>query len=178
MGSRRAALAGGRLAAQAACAEASSGSGTAAWSGAAGQSLVVVAGFCGGVQSGIKIGDVIMASELRGPNGVAALPAIPSIVEALRAAGLGVHVGPIVGSERVALGDRRAQAAVDGALGVDMESYWFLEGCTRPAAVVRAVSDTADAGFLGGMLPDGWLRAYRSLVRIGAVLEEWAGRVQ
>lgn len=175
----------------------------------------------------IHTGDVIVATEVRGPRGVLALSCAAAIAEALRSAGLNVHVGPIVSSERLAFGGRRARLAADGAIGVDMESYWLLEayigrsgqpggaaatlgaglstgpGAGTPpagvapgaasgnasalgqaalgqaalvrAVVVRTVSDTAGERFLGGMLPLGWLRAYRSLARVGVVLEEWAG---
>jgi 4-hydroxy-3-methylbut-2-enyl diphosphate reductase len=146
----------------------------------AGGGPVVVAGFCGGLRPEIRTGDVIVANELRGPRGVLSLSMAPGVAEMLRSAGLTVHLGPIVASERVALGGRRARAAADGSLGVDMESYWLLEDCvgrrTQPAgsiAVVRAVSDTAGEALLGGMLPAGWLKAYRSLVRVGARLDGW-----
>ena len=149
--------------------------------GLAGGGPVVVAGFCGGLRAEIHTGDVIVASEVRGPGAVLRLPSATAVAEMLRAAGLTVHVGPIVASDRVALGGRRAQAAADGSLGVDMESYWLLEnyadsGIQPPdsVAVVRAVSDTAGEALFGGMLPTGWLKAYRSLVRVGALLDRWA----
>ena len=147
----------------------------------AGGGPVAVAGFCGGLQPEIRTGDVIVASEVRGPSGVVSLPSAPAVAEALRWAGLTVHVGPMVSSDRVAFGSRRAGAAAGGSIGVDMESYWLLEDYAGPqaqprgpAAVVRAVSDTAGGRFFGGMLPTGWLRAYRSLARVGAALEVWA----
>jgi 4-hydroxy-3-methylbut-2-en-1-yl diphosphate reductase len=164
---------------------------------------VVVAGFGGGLLPEIRTGDVVVATEIRGPGGVITLPVAAALflAQMLRSTGLTVRLGPIVSSERLALGGRRADlAAAEGlpradrdapspdmavsddaalgasgpALAVDMESYWLLEDNAGPAAVVRAISDTAGAGPLGGMLPVGWLRAYRSLVKIGAVLEEWA----
>jgi 4-hydroxy-3-methylbut-2-enyl diphosphate reductase len=153
----------------------------------AGGGPVTVAGFCGGLRPEIRTGDVIVASEIRGPGGVVSLPSAPAVAEALRSAGLTVHVGPMLSSDRVAFGSRRAGAAADGSIGVDMESYWLLENYAGhhaqdgphglppgPAAVVRAVSDTAGGRFFGGMLPTGWLRAYRSLTRVGAALEVWA----
>ena len=153
----------------------------------AGGGPVAVAGFCGGLRPEIGTGDVIVASEIRGPGGVVSLPSAPAVAEALRSAGLTVHVGPMVASDRVAFGSRRARAAVGGAMGVDMESYWLLEDYAGPqaqagshalppgpAAAVRAVSDTVGGRFFGGMLPAGWLRAYRSLARVGAALEVWA----
>ena len=147
---------------------------------------VAVAGFCGGLRSEIRTGDVIVASELQGPGGVVSLPSAAAVAEVLRSAGLTVYVGPIVASDRVAFGARRARAAADGSIGVDMESYWLLEdhahraaqpegqAARGPAALVRAVSDRVGGVLFGGMLPAGWLRAYRSLVRAGAALELWA----
>ena len=41
--------------------------------------------------------------------------------------------------------------------------------------MIRAVSDTTGEIVLGGMLPAGWLRAYRSLISVGARLDRWAG---
>ncbi len=147
----------------------------------AGAGPVAVAGFCGGLRPEIRTGDVIVGSEVRGPGGVVILPSAPAVAEALRSAGLTVHVGSIVSSDRVAFGARRALAAADGSMGVDMESYWLLEKYAGPlaqtpgpAAVVRAVSDTVGERFFGGMLPTGWLRAYLSLTRVGAALEVWA----
>ena len=157
----------------------------------AGGSPVAVAGFCGGLRPEIRTGDLIVANEIRGPGGVVLLPCAVAVAEALRSVGLTAHVGPIVSSDRVAFGSRRGRASADGAIGVDMESYWLLEerdgrparpagqvtpsaATPAPAAVVRAVSDSVNGMFFGGMLPVGWLRAYRSLVRAGAALELWA----
>ncbi len=148
----------------------------------AGGGPVAVAGFCGGLRPEIRTGDVIVASEVRGPTGVVSLPCAPEVAQALRLAGLTVHLGPIAASDRVAFGTRRARAAADGSIGVDMESYWLLEDyvdlpapSAGPAVVVRAVSDTIGGKLLGGVLPTGWLKAYRSLGRVGAALELWAG---
>jgi len=137
---------------------------------AGGDALVVVAGFCGGLRPEIHTGDVIVATEVRGPDGVLDLPGAGEVAEALSAAGLTVHLGPLVCSAHLAFGRGRSLLGAGGCLGVDMESYWLLRGCGRPAAVVRAVSDTAGGRLLGGMVPLGWLRAYRSLIRVAAAL--------
>jgi 4-hydroxy-3-methylbut-2-enyl diphosphate reductase len=136
--------------------------------------FVVVAGFCGGLRPEIHTGDVIVGTEIRGPSGVVELPAAGGLAETLRSAGLTVHAGPLLSSAHLAFGAGRSQMASGGALGVDMESYWLLCERSQQAAVVRAVSDTAGERLLGGMLPLGWLRAYRSLVRASAALAAWA----
>jgi 4-hydroxy-3-methylbut-2-en-1-yl diphosphate reductase len=162
----------------------------------AGGDLVVIAGFCGGLQPGVHTGDVIVADQIRGPGPALLLPSAQEVAEILRSAGLTVHVGPIVSSPNLALGSRRERAATDGSKGIDMESYWLLQGYAADGsdaapgeggaapglllpghlAVVRAVSDSVGEGFLGGMLPRGWLRAYRSLERAAAALDGWAAR--
>jgi 4-hydroxy-3-methylbut-2-en-1-yl diphosphate reductase len=136
----------------------------------AGGAQVVVAGFCGGLRSHIQTGDVVVATEIRGPEGVLLLHGAATIADRLRLAGLTVHLGPILSSPRLALGGRRSRMASDGTLAVDMESYWLLRDHSGEAAVIRAVSDTAGPGLLGGMLPLGWLRACRSLQRVAAAL--------
>jgi 4-hydroxy-3-methylbut-2-en-1-yl diphosphate reductase len=167
----------------------------------AGGDPVVIAGFGGGLQPGFRTGDIIVADQIRGPGQALLLPSAPDVAEILRSAGLTVHVGPILSSPHSAFGPRRARAAVGGSIGIDMESYWLLQGYaadesdTAPReggaapgqllpgrllpghlAVVRAVSDSVGEGFLGGMLPRGWLRAYRSLEHAAAALEGWAAR--
>ena len=131
---------------------------------------VVVAGFCGGLRRDIHTGDVVVANEVRAEGETVDVPAGDALAEVLRSAGLTVHLGPVLSSEQLAFGARRGQFAAGGCLGADMESYWLLRGHRGPVAVVRAVSDTAGERFLGGMLPFGWLRAYRSLVRIATAL--------
>jgi 4-hydroxy-3-methylbut-2-en-1-yl diphosphate reductase len=155
----------------------------------AGGHPVAVAGFGGGLRPEISTGDLVVAEEIRG-RGVPRipLPYAAGAAEALKAAGLTVHVGPVVSSERLAFGSRE-QLGADGSLAVDMESYWLLEklaardddpgggGAAPPIVVVRAISDTAGKLVLGGLLPAGWLRAYRSLVYAGPALELWAASV-
>lgn len=152
---------------------------------------VAIAGLCGGLLPGVDRGDIIVASEVRGPNGaVIVLPSAPAVAQALRLAGLNVRVGPILSVKHAVFGSRRGRLGRSGAMGIDMESYWLLQGLTDvdqhgkdPVAasasfcVIRAVSDTIGAGLFGGMVPTGWLKACRSLRRCGAALEVWASAV-
>ena len=56
---------------------------------------VAVAGFCGAVAGGLRAGDIVVASEVRGPEGVTICDA-RSVVAALEAQGIGrISAGPI-----------------------------------------------------------------------------------
>ena len=150
-----------------------------------GYSPVAVAGFCGAVAPGIEPGDVIVATEVRGPDGTAMPCSSGPLVAALRRMGLaGVHTGPIATADHLVRGDERAGLADGGALGVDMESFWLVEAGAaasspgsegRPVAVLRVAVDTPEhelAPSLGTL--SGGLNAYRSLRRAAAALGEWA----
>ena len=104
---------------------------------------VAVAGFCGAVARGLRAGDVVVASEVRGPDGVTACESAP-LVAALSGLGIArVHVGPVASVDRPVRGPERAALAGEGALAVDMESAWLAAAAVgRPFAVLRIVLDT------------------------------------
>ncbi|MGH3276172.1 MAG: 4-hydroxy-3-methylbut-2-enyl diphosphate reductase, partial [Streptosporangiaceae bacterium] len=140
---------------------------------------VAIAGTCGGLTSGLEPGDLIVATVVIGPDGRrVSCPAAPLLAGQLRRAGLCVHEGPLatVGGLRDAAG--RSRALERGAIGVDMESSYLLEGAAgRPAVVLRAVSDTPRHP----LLPAGWLTggtaALRSLRLAGPALAAWAAAI-
>jgi len=140
---------------------------------------VVIAGFCGGVGPGLRPGDVVLADQLRGPEGTVGCDDPAILAGALRRAGLTVRVGPVLSSARLVTGRRRAALAAGGALAVDMESAWLagaLKG--RPLVVLRVVVDTAERELRRPLQTvPGALAAYRSLRRAAEVLDEWAGAV-
>ena len=104
---------------------------------------VAVAGFCGAVAGGSRAGDVVVASEVRGPAGVTTCASGP-VVAALAALGTErVHVGPVASIEHLVRGAERGVLAGEGALAVDMESAWLAPAAAgRPFAVLRVVLDT------------------------------------
>jgi 4-hydroxy-3-methylbut-2-enyl diphosphate reductase len=141
---------------------------------------IVVAGLCGALQPELQPGDVVLASELRGPAQV--IPcADPSVLAgALRRAGLNVHVGPIASRRRVVMGHERERLAGTGALAVDMESAWVVPHLTdRHPVVMRVVMDTRSQELYRPLrAAQALVTAYRHLRRAAAVVEQWAGAVQ
>ena len=106
---------------------------------------IAVAGFCGAVVRGTRPGDIVVASEVRGPAGVVECSSRP-LVAALAALGIQrVRVGPIVSADHVVRGAERAALAGEGALAADMESAWLAPAAAgRPLAVLRVVLDTPE----------------------------------
>ena len=104
---------------------------------------VAVAGFCGAVGGGMCAGDVVIASEVRGPAGVTACESGP-VVDALASRGIArIRVGPVASVDHLVRGAERGVLAGEGALAVDMESAWLAPAAAgRPFAVLRVVIDT------------------------------------
>ena len=139
---------------------------------------VVVAGLGGSLAPSVRPGDLVVASEVRGPDTVVACPSAPALATALRRLGLTVHIGPIWSSDRVVTGARRRQLAQSGALAVDMESGPLAAAAgDRPLAVVRAIVD-GPAHRLGspGTVVRG-VAALRALRRAVPALAEWSAAV-
>ena len=137
---------------------------------------VVVAGIAGALAPDLAAGDVVVADELRGPDGVRRLMSAPLLAADLRRAGIPVRLGPVLSAERVVTGSRRADLAAGGALAVEMESSWLLAGRAAPDVVVRVIADVAGAALLR---PATLLRlrtAWRTLRQLGPLLHDWADR--
>ncbi len=138
---------------------------------------LVVMGVCGALQPGLSAGDLVVATEVRDPNGfTTVLPAADSVAAALRAAGHVVHRGPIVSTDHIVKGAERAALGESGALAVDMESVWLVGGGVpvpagpRAGAVVRVVLDTPAFELISpAVLPAG-VRAWRALSHSAAAL--------
>jgi 4-hydroxy-3-methylbut-2-enyl diphosphate reductase len=137
---------------------------------------VLVAGVAGALAPGLRPGDIVLASELRDPAGAALPCADPAILAGiLRAAGLRVHVGPLVSSPKVVAGAARTALAQTGALAVDMESVWLAHAAgSRPLSVLRVVLDTPERE-LGNPLQTlvGFTTALRSLRAAAAQIPAW-----
>jgi 4-hydroxy-3-methylbut-2-enyl diphosphate reductase len=135
---------------------------------------VLVAGVAGALTTGIEPGDVVVASEVRGPDAPIPVPSAPLLAGALRRLGLTVHVGPIVSSPHVVDGTARTALAGTGALAVDMESAWLAAAASNgPFAAVRTIVDTPGRPLWGPGTPARGVAALRALRRAAPVLEQW-----
>ncbi|HEY2195708.1 MAG TPA: 4-hydroxy-3-methylbut-2-enyl diphosphate reductase [Actinomycetospora sp.] len=77
---------------------------------------VVVAGVAGALVRGLAPGDLVVADEVRDRHGRSVrLASAPLLAAALRAAGLTVHVGPVLSADHVVTGAERAALARPGA---------------------------------------------------------------
>ncbi|WP_344855747.1 4-hydroxy-3-methylbut-2-enyl diphosphate reductase [Amycolatopsis ultiminotia] len=101
----------------------------------------LVAGIGGGLAPHVRPGDLVVATEVRAPQGTVPVPSATLLAGELRRLGLTVHTGPVVGSDHVVRERERVALAETGALAVDMESPW-LASPGEPFAVVRAIVDT------------------------------------
>ena len=137
---------------------------------------LAVVGFCGAASGDLLPGDVVVASEVRGPDGVHRCET-EIVVATLGALGIArVRVGPVAGADHVVRGAERGKLAAEGVLAADMESAWLAPAAAgRPLAVVRVVLDTparepsrplATAG--------GAVTAWRTLRRLAPALTLWA----
>ncbi|WP_235050132.1 phosphorylase family protein [Yinghuangia soli] len=139
---------------------------------------VVVAGMCAGMR-GLVPGDVVVASEVRDPDGtVVPCPWAESLAEELRRAGLAVHVGPVATVRKLVRPAERVTLADAGVIAADMESSFLLAGVwagggTSPWAVLRVVSDAPGHELLRPGIVRNGMRAYRALKAAAPALAGW-----
>jgi 4-hydroxy-3-methylbut-2-enyl diphosphate reductase len=137
----------------------------------------LIAGFCGALDPSLAPGDVVLATEIRGPHGTTACDDASILAGVLARGGLTVHAGPIVSSSRPVVGSRRGQLQRSGAIAVDMESAWLVpELSGRPPVVtLRVVVDTADHELYRPLRTVRTAAiAYRNLRRAAALADQWA----
>jgi 4-hydroxy-3-methylbut-2-en-1-yl diphosphate reductase len=140
---------------------------------------IVVGGVAGGLTDDLKVGDLVVATEVRGGGAAISCPSAPLLAGDLRRAGLYVRLGPIATVDHLVGRGERATLAASGAIAVDMESAQLLSGAGgRPSAVVRAISDTPAHPLASPRVVTGGLAALRSLRQAGPVLARWAAAVQ
>jgi nucleoside phosphorylase len=100
---------------------------------------VLTTGFCAGLATGMRPGDVVVADD--GHQSAA-------LAVALKAAGHTVHTGTLAESDHVVRGAERAALAATGAIAVDMESAAMRRAAlaegARHVAAARVVVDTPD----------------------------------
>ena len=135
---------------------------------------VTVLGFCGALDDALVPGEVVVADEVRGPDGTFACQSPGELAESLGRAGVRARRGAIVSVAKTARGAERARLARDGAIAVDTESAWLAEGAAgRPFAALRAVVDTPSRELVRISTLAGGVRAYRALRRAAGALETW-----
>lgn len=146
---------------------------------------LVVVGFGGGLPTGSKLCEVVVASEVLtiDEHGCVAAERIPceaagALGDALGEHGIAVCRGAVASVEEIVTGEARARMEASGAVAVDMESAWVARAAQgRPFTVVRVLSDTPERELrrrlpVGPPLPtvgDG-LRAMSALRQVGAAL--------
>jgi 4-hydroxy-3-methylbut-2-enyl diphosphate reductase len=135
---------------------------------------VLVAGVGGSLQPDVRSGDLVVATEVRSGDSIVSSASAPMLAAALRRAGLSVHLGPIVSSDRVVHGAARTALANSGSLAVDMESGQLADASGGgPFAVVRAIVDTPEHGLLRpGTVPRG-VRALQALRAAAPAIRNW-----
>ncbi|MDE3131157.1 MAG: 4-hydroxy-3-methylbut-2-enyl diphosphate reductase [Acidobacteriota bacterium] len=145
-------------------------------SAASGNRPILIAGFCGALDPALEPGDVVLASELRGPTGTSACDDPTILAGVLQRGGLRVHVGPIASSQRLVVGERRQTLFRSGALAVDMESAWLVPAARRrPLVTLRVVLDTSRHELHRPLQTlTGAATAYRALRRACSLVQEWA----
>jgi hypothetical protein len=134
---------------------------------------VLVAGVGGGLRTDVRPGDLVVATEVRGPSGARwSCPSAPLLAADLRRRGLTVHLGPIASRPRVVDGAARRELSGTGALAVDTESAW-LAPAGGPFAVVRAIVDTERAPLWRPGTAVRGIRALRALAAAVPAIDAW-----
>jgi 4-hydroxy-3-methylbut-2-enyl diphosphate reductase len=141
-----------------------------------GAAAVVIAGFAGALDPAIAPGDIVLASEVRGPDGRTTCADPTILAGVLRRGGLRVHIAPIASERTLVTGPRRRRLAETGAAAVDIESAWLAPVAgDRPLYALRVVLDTPGRELHRPIASaTGTAKAYRSLRRAAALLEEWS----
>ena len=142
---------------------------------------IAIAGLAGSADAAVAPGDVVVASELRGPDGGCIGLEAESLVGPLEALGLRVHCGAIAGVDHIVRGAERESLRQRGVIAVDMESYWLADGCTagpveRPMACLRVIVDAPGHEIASPATFARGARALAVLSRAVSVLPEWAAR--
>ena len=134
---------------------------------------VAVAGVCGGVQAGLRAGDVVVATALRGETGdERALPGAALLARAVARRGLRCVTGTVLSVGHLTRTDRLPHA---GIAAIDMESAWLgAAAAEHPFAVLRVVADSDGRSvYHPRTIVDG-TRALTALRRAAPALEDWA----
>ncbi|HEX4435746.1 MAG TPA: hypothetical protein VH061_03020 [Solirubrobacteraceae bacterium] len=143
--------------------------------------VMLVVGFCGGLDEVSVPGEVIVAEEVYADasEGHAEQPIrcdlSGQLLTRLTGLGMKVRVGKVVCVSKIAVGERRTELHAGGAIAVDMESVWLAAGAgDRPFGVVRVVLDSPSHELMRPQAVGGALRAALALRKVAGALHDWA----
>lgn len=134
-----------------------------------------VGGLCGAVDPSLRVGDVVLATELRSEDGKSIpCPDSSLLAEPLRRMGLEAASGTLYTASKILSRDERLKLRDEGVLAVDMESAWLAEAAhERPVAVLRVVVDTADRRLASPRTLVAGVRGLWTLRRASAAFVDW-----
>jgi len=138
---------------------------------------IAIAGFCGALTADLAPGEIVVATEVRAPDGRSiACDAPELLLEALARRSMPARAGVLLSVDRIVGPRRRATLAAGEALAVDMESAWLAAGARgRPLAVLRAVVDGPGRELTRPLATvRASLAALRALRAGAGALEEWS----
>jgi len=144
---------------------------------------ILVAGVGGALTDQCLPGDLVVATEVRGPHTTVASPSAPLLAGALRRCGVdqggpSVHLGPITSTTRVTSGAARRALGATGALAVDMESAQLGAAADGgPFAALRAIVDTPQHPLLHPATAPRGVAALRSLRAAAPAMQQWVDAI-
>ena len=132
---------------------------------------VLIAGVAGGLTADVHPRDRVVATAVGREGALEPCPAAPLVAGTLRRAGLTVHLGPVVTTERIVDDPaERARLAATGAIAVDTETALLVDQVAAGrAVVVRAIVDTPGHRLLHPGTPRRGLAALASLRKAAPV---------
>jgi 4-hydroxy-3-methylbut-2-enyl diphosphate reductase len=132
---------------------------------------VAITGFAGALDARLQPGSVLVATEVRGPDGTIPVPTAALLAGLLERNGITVHRGPLLTADHTVTAEERAVLASTGALAADTESAPLAAAAAaagRPCAVVRVIAGT----------PPSWdAESLRPLRALGPALTQWGATV-
>ncbi|MEV6104839.1 1-hydroxy-2-methyl-2-butenyl 4-diphosphate reductase [Streptomyces sp. NPDC051940] len=138
---------------------------------------VMATGFCAGLETGMRPGDVFLADTVEVDGERIPCDATQTLAEAIGLLGLTAHRGTLAGSDHVVRPRERDGLRATGAAAVDMESAATLSEALRagprPVAAVRVVVDAPGHELINVKTLRGGLRAYRVLSTLLPAFLEW-----
>jgi 4-hydroxy-3-methylbut-2-enyl diphosphate reductase len=139
---------------------------------------MVLLGVAGGLSSGDRPGDVIVATSLLGGDGSEEIDLSEAfgVLALLKRENIEAREGKIISVEAIVHGEaRRRELAARGALAVDMESFWCAPLVRyHPFVVIRVLLDVPGKELRSPAVFGATREAYRSLKAVARTLATWS----